>query len=1004
MVGYKTKPQSLLAVWLILLIVLATAMPAGGTVALAAPSAADATAYEHSDAQEVPSAGEDLPTPDASEVVTPAASAAPRSLYMPRLGSARSALETFEISVIQLNQAEAQSGDKVEQSAPAQAGGEQIPPPPPGEEQYPAQPDLEVEAESAAVESLVESPDALDATVTIVEEDFEGTFPKGNWQVLDSDGTRNGEYFWDEDDAMAHSGSRSAWVANGGKNGLDPDKYNYPDNLQTWMIYGPFDLSDASRAQLSFSYWNLSEMHYDFLGWYASPNGKDFYGYRVSGNSTGWKPTTLDLGSVPVTGSLLGDSSVWIAFRFTSDGSKNQRGAFVDKIRVQKEEDGNCTDQFTVEYFNNRDLSGKPVFTGCEKAPINHNWGSSGPGYGIGSNDFSVRWTGTFDFSDDLYNFVATSDDGLRVWLDNSLIIDNWQEQGPTPHFSTRQMSAGRHTIRVEYFEQTGGALAQFRWLRSDTTLSNRQAFDTCNLPHPSEMQTWWDHGPYYEVGIYIGGNNRGCKTHNNEHLTASWVATVRDQGWNLIPTWVGPQAPCTTQNFYTMSSDPEIAYAEGRHEAGDAALAAEKLGLTTQDLGGTVIYYDMEPYPDNAGCREAVKSFMAGWASRLHELGNQAGAYGAACASYVTDWLQSPPYVLDHIWPAAWIHSKYNESASVWDVSCIDNSLWRNHQRIRQYAGDHNETWGNVTLFVDSNAVDGQVAGDNPRAGESASELGQAHEPLLPVQVTDMALLAEKQGWVIAEGRLLWTTDGGATWTDRTPGVQDLEVRAASFLDPTTGWIAGAGLPDAQSRSTLYLGMTQDGGLTWQLRPMHEFNPVEPSSTQGEVKLTFFDASNGYMQIKLASSSNFDIHTLLKTVDGGATWQEVKVPGNQPVDFADASTGWTVGTTTEAAVQVTVNGGASWQPAEAAPAAAALIANQEPFAEVAASVTGAATASFLDNGTGWVFVDRGLCSGSKSTESVSAGTAPFSCMKYTALLSTPDGGSTWIDITPLRD
>jgi hypothetical protein len=997
-INRPTSPQA--PKWLSLLLV-ALSIFTSSAGAIAAPVPADLARPAHV------SLVQDDPAPNTD--ATPAAITAPFGLYLPTLARDRSQVETLEVHVVRLNQTEVQSQNKFEPAdAPQAAEGSLLPAPPPGEELYPAQPDPDFPSGAEAI--TVKSPEGLASTVTLLHEDFEGAFPTGNWRVIDSDGTNNGEYFWDDDDAKSYNGVRSAWVANGGQNGLDPEYYNYPNNLQTWMVYGPFDLSDASSAQLNFSYWNLSEMRYDFFGWYASPNGTDFYGMRASGNSQGWKPVTLDLGAVPVVGNLRGDSSVWIAFRFTSDGRITDRGAFVDQIRVQKEVGANCAGGFKAEYFNNKELSGSPLFTRCEQPPLNHNWGASGPGSGIGHDDFSIRWTGTFDFSSGAYNFVTVADDGMRVWLDNEQIISNWQDQAATPNLATRQVSAGQHTIRVEYYEHDGGALAQFRWLRSDTTVSNRQAFDTCFLPHPSETETWWGNSPYYELGIYIGGNNSGCRVHNQEHLNTSWVSTVRGQGWNLIPTWVGPQAPCTTQNFYTMSSDPEVAFAEGRFEAGEAATAARNLGLTSQDLGGTVIYYDMEPYPNNPECRETVKSFMAGWASRLHELGNQAGAYGAACASYVTDWVLAAPYTVDQIWPAAWIHPAYNPDATVWNVSCLDNSLWSNHQRIRQYAGDHNERWGNITLYIDSNIVDGRVAGRNPRAQVAATE--RVEESWQSVQITDMQLLAEGStggsGWVIAQGQFLWTSDGGTTWLNRTPSEMALDIRAASFLDLNRGWLVAAAQPDTEGRSPLYLGQTEDGGHTWQLRPLTEFNPIEPGSTQGAVELNFFDARNGTLQIKLASSSSFDIHTLLKTVDGGATWQEVAVPGNSPVHFTDAATGWTVSMTSDAAAQITTDGGASWGPIEGSPATAATTGSEQLAAATAAEM-GATATTFLDNGIGWIFVEHGLCSGTKPPQQeaepeIATDAAPFDCIQHNALLSTPDGSTTWLDITPMHD
>jgi photosystem II stability/assembly factor-like uncharacterized protein len=142
----------------------------------------------------------------------------------------------------------------------------------------------------------------------------------------------------------------------------------------------------------------------------------------------------------------------------------------------------------------------------------------------------------------------------------------------------------------------------------------------------------------------------------------------------------------------------------------------------------------------------------------------------------------------------------------------------------------------------------------------------------------------------------------------------------------------------------------------------------------------------------------------LLKTVDGGATWQEVAVPGNSPVHFADAVTGWTVSMTSDAEVQGTTDGGASWNPVAGAPMTTAT-AEPEQLA-AAASEMGATATAFLDNGVGWIFVEQGLCSGTKpaqqgAEQEIAADTLPFDCIQHNALLSTPDGGNTWLDITP---
>ncbi len=172
---------------------------------------------------------------------------------------------------------------------------------------------------------------------TIMSEGFEGAFPTGLWSTFDGDGTTNGEFYWGADDYKPYSGTMSAWPAKGGANGLDPTYYYYPNNMMSLMIYGPFDLSDSSDAELLFYFWNQSQVDADYFGWYASTDGSNFYGTSVSGDSGGWLYVNFDLTAVPTLGNVTGDLSVWIAFVFTSDNTTvNYDGPFVDNIVLQK--------------------------------------------------------------------------------------------------------------------------------------------------------------------------------------------------------------------------------------------------------------------------------------------------------------------------------------------------------------------------------------------------------------------------------------------------------------------------------------------------------------------------------------------------------------------------------------------------------------------------------------------------------------------------------------------
>lgn len=239
------------------------------------------------------------------------------------------------------------------------------------------------------------------------------------------------------------------------------------------------------------------------------------------------------------------------------------------------------------------------------------------------------------------------------------------------------------------------------------TAVLTGQGFDMCEITNLSKLQMWWNSSPYTAVNLYIGGSSRGC---SNANLSASFLAQLQRQGWKFIPTWVGPQAPCTAYRS-KMPFDPSAAYLQGVAEANAALAVAEQLGLTDSSQSNTVVYYDLEPYDiDNAACLNAAKNFIVGWTERMEAKGNVAGVYGSYYSGMVT-FAGHPTVVPDAVWLAHWTSPSYNSAATVWDVFRIPNALWPNHQRIRQYAGDHDETWGGLTLNIDSNVLDGVTA-----------------------------------------------------------------------------------------------------------------------------------------------------------------------------------------------------------------------------------------------------------------------------------------------------
>jgi PKD repeat protein len=136
------------------------------------------------------------------------------------------------------------------------------------------------------------------------------------------------------------------------------------------------------------------------------------------------------------------------------------------------------------EYFGNRTLSGSPVLVRND-VDINFGWGDGSPAAGLPANNFSARWTRDLYFDNSLYRFHIWVDDGARLYVDNSLILDAWYDGGAREVTVERTMWAGYHQVRLEYYERTGQTAIHLWWERiSDTSFPDWKAeyFDNRRL------------------------------------------------------------------------------------------------------------------------------------------------------------------------------------------------------------------------------------------------------------------------------------------------------------------------------------------------------------------------------------------------------------------------------------------------------------------------------------------------------------------------------------------
>jgi hypothetical protein len=229
--------------------------------------------------------------------------------------------------------------------------------------------------------------------------------------------------------------------------------------------------------------------------------------------------------------------------------------------------------------------------------------------------------------------------------------------------------------------------------------------FDACAAPSSRTMAAWAT-SPYRAIGVYIGGANRACSQPN---LTTTWVGEQVGAGWHLIPTYVGLQAPTSScGSCAKLSSNTSKATAQGTEAGSDAVAKAQSVGIGP----GSPIYFDMEAYTRTSSASTATLSFLSAWTVRLHALGYTSGAYSSS-SSGIADLARAigSAYTLpDDIWTANW-----NGARNTLDPY-LSSSAWASHQRIHQYHGGHNETYGLATINIDNDYVDGATVGSRTR------------------------------------------------------------------------------------------------------------------------------------------------------------------------------------------------------------------------------------------------------------------------------------------------
>jgi len=225
------------------------------------------------------------------------------------------------------------------------------------------------------------------------------------------------------------------------------------------------------------------------------------------------------------------------------------------------------------EYFTGKALSGSPVLTRDDDS-INFDWGSGSPDASVPADQFSVRWTRTLALTAGTYRFTTMTDDGVRLFVDGQLKIDKWVDQGPTEWQADVPLSAGEHTVVMEYYENGGGAVARLTYSTIQTEFPpgtwSAQYFGNPNLANQPLMTRadpaidfeWGEGTP----GIGMPANQFSVRWTRTLTLSAGTYrfATSTDDGVRLFIDGVLKINDWTPHAVKTNQVD--VPFTEGQH------------------------------------------------------------------------------------------------------------------------------------------------------------------------------------------------------------------------------------------------------------------------------------------------------------------------------------------------------------------------------------------------------------------------------------------------------
>ncbi|MDT4905172.1 MAG: beta-glucosidase [Pseudonocardiales bacterium] len=129
------------------------------------------------------------------------------------------------------------------------------------------------------------------------------------------------------------------------------------------------------------------------------------------------------------------------------------------------------------QYFTNTTLSGTPAATQTDPQ-VNYHWNGASPAPGVPGTNFSTKWTGTLTPpTTGTYTFGLTSDDGSRLFINGTQVIDNWRDQAANTQTAQVPLTAGQSVqVEIDYYQGGGDAVVNLGWLQPNNDLISQAA------------------------------------------------------------------------------------------------------------------------------------------------------------------------------------------------------------------------------------------------------------------------------------------------------------------------------------------------------------------------------------------------------------------------------------------------------------------------------------------------------------------------------------------------